>query len=106
MLNNGPISGAGQKQSTISTSTCKAEYIAQYKMVCELVWLQGLPGEIGILKIVIEDSYWKTVSPLTLIYVDNQDAIKLTENPKYHHKRKYISIKYHKIRKLVNNGTI
>lgn len=55
-----------------------------------------------VFKTIIEDGYPKTVLPFTLIYIDNQDAIKLIKNPKYYYKTKYLSIKHYKIRKLVN----
>ena len=58
-------------------------------------------GKLGVLKKVIEEGYSKTVSPPITIFVDNQGAVKLTENPKYHCKTKYIPIKYHKIQELV-----
>lgn len=106
MLNNGPISWASRKQPTVSTSTCEAEYIAQYEAACEAVWLRGLLGEIGVYKTVNEDGYPRTIAPPTLIHADNQGAIKLTENPEYHRKTKHIPIKYHKTRELVDDGTI
>lgn len=53
-----------------------------------------------------EDGFLKTVAPPTIIFADNQGAIKLTSNPGYHRKTKHIPIKYHKSRKLVKNGSI
>ena len=98
ILNKGPISWCSRRQATVSTSTCEAEYIAQAESACEAVWIRGLLGELGIAETVIEDGYPKTISPPTTIFANNQGAVKLTENPKYHCKTKYIPIKYHKIR--------
>ena len=75
MLNNGPIALASQKQPTLSTSTCKVEYIAQYKTTYKEVWLQGLLGEIRVYKTVNKDDYLRTIALSTLIHADNQRAI-------------------------------
>lgn len=72
----------------------------------KVIWLQSLLYKIELLEIMIKDNYLYTVAPLILIYVNNQRAIKLMENPKYHHKTKCIVIKYHKTCKLVNYKTI
>ena len=106
ILNGGPVSWSSRRQATVSTSTCEAEYIAQAETACEAVWLRGLLGELGILDIVLEDGYPKTISPPTTIFADNQGAIKLTENPEYHRKTKHIPIKYHKTRELVEAGVV
>lgn len=55
---------------------------------------------------MLENSYLSTVAPSTIIYVDNQGVIRLTENAKYHKKTKYILLKYYKICELVNNDII
>lgn len=106
ILNGGPISWNSCRQATVSTSTCEAEYIAQAETACEAVWLRGLLGELGILDIILEDGYPKTISPPTTTFADNHGAIKLTENPKYHRKTKHIPIKYHKTRELVEAGVV
>ncbi len=93
ILNNGPISWSRRRQATVSTSTCKAEYIAKAETACEAVWLGGFLGELEVLETVIEESYPKTVSPPTTIFADNQGAVKLTENPEYHRRTKHILIK-------------
>ena len=53
-----------------------------------------------------ENGYLKTVFLLTHIFADNQEAIKLTSNSKYHQKTKYIPIKYLKSQELVKDGSI
>ena len=42
----------------------------------------------------------------TVIYEDNQGAIKLASNPIHHRRTKHIDIKYHHIRHHIINGTI
>ena len=41
-----------------------------------------------------------------LIYEDNQPAISLAKNPKNHPKTKYISIKFHFVRDLVDSDQV
>lgn len=106
MLNNGPISSAGQKQSNVLTFTWQAEYIAQHEAACKAVWLRGLLNEIGVFETVIEDDYPQTVLPPSLLYADNQGAIKFTENSEYYRKTKNIPIKYYKTCKLFDNRKI
>ncbi len=55
---------------------------------------------------VKEDGFLKTVALPTLIFADNQGAIKLTSNLEYQRKTKHIQIKYHKSRELVKDGSI
>lgn len=55
---------------------------------------------------MIEEDYLKTVSPPTTIFTNNQEAVKLIENPEYHCKIKYIPIRYHKTQELVAEGVV
>ena len=106
ILPGGPNSWSSRRQSTVSTSTCEAEYIAQAETAFEAVWLRGLFGELEILDTTLKDGYPKTVLPPTTIFADNQGAIKRTENPEYHWKTKHIPIKYHKTRELVQDEVV
>lgn len=71
MLNNGPISWSSRRQATVFTSTCKVEYIAQTETACETVWIRGVLEQLGILEIVMEKGYLKTISPPITIFADN-----------------------------------
>ena len=42
----------------------------------------------------------------TVIFEDNQAAIKIAKNPQYHGRSKHISIKYHFIREQVSSNLI
>ncbi len=94
ILNGGPIFWSNRRQFTLSTSTCEAEFITQAEIEYEVVWLRDLLHVFEILDTTLEDGYSKKVWPPTTIFADNQGAIKLTKNPKYHQKTKHILIKY------------
>ena len=47
----------------------------------------------------------KVHTPVT-IYVDNQSAIKISENDTSHHRTKHIDIRHHFVRNLINDKII
>lgn len=70
------------------------------------VWIRGFLKELSILEKILEEGYLKTILPFKTIFANNQWTVKLTENSKYYQKTKHISIKYHKIQKLVAKGVV
>ena len=95
LLNGGLISWHSTKEKTVVTSTCQAEYMAQCSAAIEVVWLRSLLEELG----------FRYQEPITL-YADNQGAIALVKDPKYHKKTKHIAVRYHYTRELVQDGLI
>jgi hypothetical protein len=79
-----------RKQSSISLSTKKVEYIAACSASCESIWLQKLLTCLFDLEM-----------DATMIFCDNQSFIKMSENPVFHDKTKHIEIWYHYICDLV-----
>ena len=61
----------------------------------ECIWLRRLLNDFELLKPVP-----------TTIYEDNQGAIQLCKNPKFHNRTKHIDISYHFIREQVNKNAI
>jgi hypothetical protein len=61
----------------------------------EVVWLKRLLSDIGV-----------SLDGPTTLMEDNQGAIAITKNPIAHARTKHIDIRYHYIRKAVNEGTI
>jgi hypothetical protein len=43
---------------------------------------------------------------MTVVHCDNKSCIKLTENPVFHDRSKYIDMRYHYIRDLVQRKTV
>lgn len=95
-ISGGAVSWASQRQSMVSLSTTEAEYIAASTATKELVWLRRLLNDV--------DSQCDQPS---VLYIDNQSAIKLIRNPEFHKRSKHIDIRYHFVReKLASNELI
>jgi hypothetical protein len=96
VLNGGPVSWTSQKQSTISTSTCQAEYVAAFEATKSAVWLRRLMHDLGV-----------KVDKPTPLMVDNQGTIHTIKNPASSHKRsKHWDIQYHYVQEQFKAGTI
>ena len=78
------ISWKAKKHSLVSLSSTEAEHIGYSEAAREAIWLRRLYHEITT-----------TELQLQLIKCDNQEAIGLRENPKFHEHTKHIDIKYH-----------
>jgi hypothetical protein len=95
MLNGGPIAWGSRKQGCTTSSTTEAEYVAAHLATNEVVWIQGLLAELG----------YPQHQP-TILRSDNQAAIRLACNPKFHKRTKHVDVKYHIIREHLLNGLI
>lgn len=95
LLAGAAISWRSQRQSVVSISSTEAETIAASEASQELIWLNSLLKDL-----------MKLNKPV--LYLDNESAIKLSENPKYeYHKRtKHIKIKHFFVRECVANGEL
>jgi hypothetical protein len=60
----------------------------------ETIWLKGLLGEFGRMHDKVK------------VFFDSQSVIHLTSNPSYQSKTKHISIKYHYVRQVVDEGGV
>jgi hypothetical protein len=94
MLNGGPVAWSSQKQPIIALSTAEAEYIALTAAAREVLYLQ----------LLIEELY-DIHSASTPVHCDNQSAIALASNNKFHARTKHIDIRYHFVRAHIQNGT-
>lgn len=94
-LTNGAFTWSSQRQKLITLSTTEAEYVAASTAARELIWLRKLLSDIGC----------PCVKESTL-FVDNQSAIQLVENPVYHKRTKHIDIHYHYVRERVEDHKI
>jgi len=79
------ISWKVELQDIIALLTIEAEYMTTVKASKEAFWLRGLIETFGI----IQDS--------VQIYCENQSAIHLAKDHRYHKWTKHIDMRYHKI---------
>jgi hypothetical protein len=91
----GAVSWSSKKQSLVSLSSTEAEYVAQTHAAKEGIWLRNFVSEIR----------GEEKKPVT-ISCDNQGAIALAKDNKFHARTKHIDLRYHFIREAVEDGKI
>jgi hypothetical protein len=84
---SGAISWSSKKQPTVALSSTEVKYRGVVIVACEVVWLQKLLSNLGLLMDVH-----------VVIYCDNISSILLANNPVYHARTKHIKVHYHFIR--------
>lgn len=94
LINNNLISWNTKKQPTVALSTAEAELMAMVEVVKEVMWVQQLMDELNI-----------TIATPT-IRVDNQSAIKMSENDTHHDRSKHIDIRYYFVREAVKTKAV
>lgn len=97
-INGTPISWTSKKQSLTAQSSTEAEYMAVAEAAKQAIWIRHFLYSTG------KGSMYHG-SP-TVIYEDNQGAIKIADNPVNHPKTKHIAVRYHAIRDHISNGEI
>lgn len=95
VLNGGPIAWGSRKQTCTATSTTEAEYVAAHLCSQEVIWMCRL----------LADLCCPQAHP-TVLYSDNQAAIRLVRNPEFHRRTKHIDVKFHKLREAEANGEL
>jgi hypothetical protein len=95
ILNGGPISWKSQRQSCVSLSTTESEYVAAAAAAKDVVWMRRLLQDLGC----------DQTKP-TLLFCDNQSAIKLVRNPQFHQRTKHIDVKFHFIHDLQDERVV
>jgi hypothetical protein len=90
-----PVAWGSRKQNIVALSTTEAEYVAATNSLKDVIWLRSLISEIRA----------PIITP-TIVMCDNQGAITLTQNNKFHPRTKHIDIRYHFIREAVNDGKV
>jgi hypothetical protein len=97
-MGDGPIEWKSSKQISVTLSSTEAEYMGQASAVTNVMWARGLLTEMRIDGTVSDNS--------TVIYADNQGAIKLANNPIFQKRTKHIAVKYHYTRDLISQRAI
>jgi len=96
-IGSGAISWSSKRQPTVALSTVEAEYGAQTQASKEAIWLRQL-----LRNLIPQES----TPYATIIYCDNQGAIALAKDPKYHPRTKHIGIQHHWIRERIQEEEI
>lgn len=95
ILARGAISWSAKKQPLISLLSTESEYVASGHTTRHLIWLQSLLSELGV----------PQPTPSTL-FMDNQSVMALACNNQFHARTKHIDIRYHYIRKRVQQEVL
>ena len=94
-IGSSTVSWCSKKQATVAKSTTEAESVALALATQKAIWLRSLLSDLG----------QELTSP-TNIFEDNQGAIQLAKNPKFHNRTKHVDVTYHFIRERVNSNEI
>ncbi|MBW0593706.1 hypothetical protein O181_133421, partial [Austropuccinia psidii MF-1] len=90
MIGNSCINWKSKKQSTISTSSCEAEYKAQFEGGKDLIWTA----------LLLQDLRMTVNYPLQL-NGDSQGAIALAKNPQVNERTKHFDTIFHWIQEMI-----
>jgi hypothetical protein len=94
-INDCLINWVSKKQSTVALSSAEAEYMAISATIQEMKWIRNLLIELNILT---------DLTPI--LFCDNQSAIAISQNDKFHNRTKYIDIRHHFIRDAIKNKEV
>jgi len=116
ILAGGAITWRTRKQPLVTFSTVEAEYIGTSDTAKEAIWVRSLYTRILYGKILYKhaeqcphclysDNDSKATEPQQF-FVDNQGAIQLAKNPKFHERTKHISVCFHFVRDACERNAI
>ncbi|CAI7880405.1 unnamed protein product [Closterium sp. NIES-54] len=91
LFGGGGVSWRSKKQNEVGLSSCETEYMALHYGVKEVVWLRRLLEEIGVCQ-----------REPTVMFCDNESAVKLAKNACLHGLTKHIRPKWHWVRRLLD----
>ena len=94
-LGCGTITWSSKKQHIIALSSTKSKYIAQTHAAKEAIWIQSFIDEIR-----------GRQSRAIKMLCDNQGAIALAKDNKFHARTKHINLRHHFIREAVEEDKI
>lgn len=94
-LIGGAVAWSSKRQDIIAQSTSEAEYVALSHAAKEALWLRNYLHKV-----------WQLPLDPTTIYSDNQSAIALAKDDRYHARTKHIDIRFHFIRYHIEHGNL
>lgn len=84
------IAWSARKQATVSRSSTESEYKSLSNATAELVWVESLLCELGLM-----------TDRAPVLWCDNLGATYLSANPMFHARTKYIEVDFHFVRERV-----
>ena len=90
-LGSAAVSWVSRLQKVISLSSTEADYVAITEASKELIWLKRLLEELG------------KGQESSRLHSDSMSAIHLAKNVAFHARTKHIQLRYHFIRKLLED---
>jgi hypothetical protein len=93
-LGSSLVCWSAHKQSSITQSTTKAEYVAAVSCCSQILWIVHTTRDYG-----------GTYKSVPLMY-DSSNAICLAQNPIFHGRAKHIKVRYHFLRDHLAKGDI
>ncbi|KAE8665032.1 hypothetical protein F3Y22_tig00112699pilonHSYRG00066 [Hibiscus syriacus] len=95
MIGLGVFSWSSKKQDIVAQSTAEAEFIATTVAVNQALWLRKILNDLCLEQ-----------KRSTEVFVDNQAAIAISNNPVFHGKTKHFNIKLYFLREVQKNGEV
>ena len=92
---NSTVSWSSKKEATVTKSATGAEYVALSQATQEAIYLRKLLADLDC----------KADSP-TVLKEDNQGAIELSRNPRFHNRTKHIDVAFHFIRERIASNDV
>ena len=89
------VDWSSKKQSSVSLSTAKAEYIAATASCTQILWM----------KQTLQDIHVTCNEPIPIL-CDNTSAIGISKNPIMHSKTKHVPIKFHFLQEQITEKNI
>ena len=83
-----------KKQRIVAQSSCEAEFVGMAFVLKEVMWIEELLDELGVIFMT------------SVIYCDNQGAIKIAENKSSSGRTKHISIRLELIKSKIQENKI
>jgi len=94
-LGSGIFSWSSKKQEIVAQSTAEAEFIAATGAVNQVLWLRKIMYDLHLEQ-----------KESTIILVDNQAAIAISNNLVFHKKTKHFNIKFYFLREVQQRGEV
>jgi preprotein translocase subunit SecB len=94
-FNSGVFSWSSKKQEIVDQSTAEAEYVVVTASANQAVWIRKLLKDLNLKQ-----------NESTQLFVDNQAAISISNNPVFHGRTKHFKIKIFFLREVQQEGEL